>query len=60
MNEEKAPNYRSGLQNKIDEEYNDSMISSNFKEEQYQIRAELRKNIILYIQKEKLLLKMMK
>jgi hypothetical protein len=46
MNEENAPNYRSGLQNKIDEEYNDSMISSNFKEEQYQIRAELRKNRI--------------
>ena len=49
MNEENAPNYKSGLQNKIDEENNDSMISSNFKEEQYQMRAELRKNRIFNI-----------
>lgn len=46
MNEEKAPYNKSGLQNKIDEQFNESMNSSNFKEEQDQIRTELRKNRI--------------
>lgn len=49
MNEEEAPNYRSGLQNKIDEQNSDSINISNFREEQYQMRTELRKNRIFNI-----------
>ena len=49
MNEEKAPNKRNGIQQIIDEQYNDSFNTSNYKEEQYQIRTELRKNRIFNI-----------